>query len=106
MAVYRREQGIYHLAEVYNAGPENILDSKVTLDWENYQGQQSIEVHKFIDDDADPLWATPHDCSILQRETKILIVDFPTKEVKGLVKVKVTGKTHLSRREIDARFEI
>lgn len=104
--VYRLKHGIYHLAEIYNAGPENILDLKVTIYWENNQGKNKREVHRFIDDGVDPLWAKPRDRNILEKEKKILIVDFPFKELKGLVKVNIQGKTHLSKGETDRTFEI
>ncbi|MCK4859922.1 MAG: hypothetical protein KAS87_05130 [Candidatus Omnitrophica bacterium] len=104
--VYRRNYKIYHLAEIYNSGPENIIDLKITLNWENDQGRNNKEVHNFINDGDDPTWTSPHNCNILYGERNILITDFPFKNLKGPIIVNIKGKTHESKRNINITIEV
>lgn len=104
--VYRRDQGIYHLADIYNAGPEDIIDLKVTIYWENNKEKQSREIHGFLDNGVDPMWATPHECNILEKEKRILIPDFPFKNYQGHIDVNIKGKTQITKKELDITRQV
>lgn len=106
--ICRIKKGIYHLAEIYNAGPEDITDLVVKLYYKRsgIDNLSEEEIRRFINDNENPTFARPSDCKIIRAKEKKLITDFPFRNLEGKIKVNIKGKTMLSGKFINQDVEI
>jgi hypothetical protein len=108
ITVYRIIQQNHKLASIYNAGPEDIEDFKVKLSYTR-SGVGDIEDeerHEFLNETANVLMDSPLDRNVLKRGETILLVNFPSQNIVGKVKVNIVGKTIFSGKIINQYFEI
>lgn len=105
--INRIQRGIYTLAEIYNAGEDDIADFSANIEYEHKDGQKfSQKIDKFILNDEDPLFARPVDIKILRKGERIHMPDFPTNNVNGKVKIIIEGKTVKNGMSMNKYFEI
>ncbi|MBU2539548.1 hypothetical protein KJ786_00065 [Patescibacteria group bacterium] len=84
----------YKYAEIYNGGEQDIKNMEVKIKYKRPGENETVEkIDRFLNEnDEKGVNARPHDCKIIKMGERIIITDFPFRNLEGDVAVILTGQ--------------
>jgi len=99
---YRKNRGRASLAQIFNKSSEDLIDLDIILEYIDKTGVDQKRQAMVIDNNENPVLATPYQCKMIRRNDAATIIDFP----RVATKIIVTGKDAHSETPFKEEFEL